>query len=309
MDPENPDTIVADVSAQADEHEFDATDAFLKDAETPRKDDPADPSDAEGDATETAGTEEPKEPDEPEFDVKVGEETRKAKLSELTRLYGQEAALTQKSQALAEARTKAESQADAATAILTEQKTRAQKLWEPYANLDFLALSTQMTSEDFVALRAEASAALNNLNTLTSTLDGHEKVTQDRRAVLHRERAQVAITELSDPDKGIKGWGPELYNDLMGYAETQGMSQAAARGLVDAAPLRLLHKAMLYDRGAAKTAEVKKVVAKATVTLKPGPTKAEGEGNGFKTALRAMRSSGGNLDATADAFLALGKQS
>lgn len=305
MDTETPASIVTDETGNTAEREFNAADAFLKDATTERKDEKAPaaaPSDAEEEATETAAEEATAETEDPEFDIKVGEETRKAKLSDLKRLYGQEAALTQKSQVLAEARTKAEAASDAATAILTAQTTRAEALWKPYADLDYLALSAQMDPTDFAALRVEAKAALENLNTLKSTLDGHEKATQERNAVTHRERAQATIAELSDPDKGIKGWGPELYGNIMGYAVAQGIGEQAARGIVDSTTLRLMHKAMLYDQGKAKSAEVRKVVDKATVTLKPGPAP-KVEGDGFKSAMKAMLKDRGSLDSTAAAFL------
>lgn len=307
MPTENPDSIERDESVAAAEVEFDATEAFLKDAQTERKDDPEEGlSEGDDEAPEPEAPDAVADPEDPEFDIKVGEETRKAKLSDLKRLYGQEAALTQKSQALAEARANAETIASNASAILTAQTDRAAKVWEPYAKLDYLALSTQMDPKDFAELRTEAATALENLNTLKSTLDGHERVTKERHAVQHRERSEATIKELSDPDKGIKGWGPELYGNLLTYAETQGMPAAVARSIMDAPALRLMHKAMLYDQGKAKTAEVKKVVQKATMSLKPGP-KGAGEVDGLKAALRAMKADRGSHDSTAAAFLALGR--
>ena len=291
--------------------EFDATSAFLKsaggeedDQAGPSDDPDAEPADGETEAP-AAATE-----DDPEFDIKVGEETRKAKLSDLKRLYGQEAALTQKSQIVAELRAKAEHDASRATLALTNQTQRAQAEWAKYADLDFLALSTRMDPEDFTALRAEAKAALDNVNFFTTELDGLQKATAERHATTVRERAAATVAELSDPAKGIKGWGQPLYEDVMNYAVQQGMPPEAARSIIEAPALRLLHKAMMFDRAQAKApAAVTKVVAKPTVTLKPGGAKEAANTDSFQSALKSMRDRGGNLDATADAFAAHARRS
>ena len=117
------------VTTADDGEEFDAADAFLKALDL-SEDDPEEVLSETGEKAPTeTGEEEPSVDgeDEPEFEVKVGEETRKAKLSELTRLYGQEAALTQKAQALAEVRAKVDADSARATTALTTQTERAQK--------------------------------------------------------------------------------------------------------------------------------------------------------------------------------------
>jgi len=285
--------------------EFDATDAFLK-AAGGEEDEHSAPSDEPEDGTSTGDETPAATEDDPEFDIKVGEDTRKAKLSDLKRLYGQEAMLTQKSQIVAELRSKAETDSQRATLALTSQTERAQAAWKPYSELDFLALSTQMDPADFQALRSEAKAALDNVTFFTTELDGIQKATTERQAATARERATATIAELSDPVKGIKDWGPQLYGDVMAYATSQGIPDAAARSIVEAPALRLLHKAMLYDRQAAKAPAVAtKVIAKPTVTLKPGNAKtAAADTDSFQGSLRSMRERGGTLDSTADAFAA-----
>lgn len=290
--------------------EFDPIAAFMESSGSTEDDQEADPS-AESD-DQPKGEAEPSDAQEedPEFDVKVGDETRKAKLSELRRLYGQEAALTQKSQIVAELRAKAEAEASRATLALTTQVERAQKAWEPYSKLDFLALSTRMQPDDFVALRAEAQAALSNVQFFTTELDGIQKATVERHAATSRERATATIAELSDPVKGIKGWGPELYGEVMRYAAAQGMPQAVAQSIVEAPALRMIHKAMLADRAATKAPAVAtKVVAKPTVSLKPGAARADTGGDTFTAALKNQRTAGGSLDATASAFEAHARRS
>ena len=96
----------------------------------------------------------------------------------------------------------------------------------------------------------------------------------------------------------------------MNYAVQQGMPPEAARSIIEAPALRLLHKAMMFDRAQAKApAAVTKVVAKPTVTLKPGGAKEAANTDSFQSALKSMRDRGGNLDATADAFAAHARRS
>ena len=65
----------------------------------------------------------------------------------------------------------------------------------------------------------------------------------------HREQAQAAVAALTDPKSPhhIEGWGDKLYGELMEFAEAQGLK--TARQLVDPAAVKLIHKAMAYDRG------------------------------------------------------------
>src|SRR4051812_1757566 len=70
--------------------------------ESPEPETEEKPDTTEGEPEEAAEDTEA-DPEDQEFDVKVNGETKKATLRELKRLYGQESALTQRSQKLAEA--------------------------------------------------------------------------------------------------------------------------------------------------------------------------------------------------------------
>lgn len=288
-----------------EEVEFDAAAAFGASAGT------EDAPETEGSAEETASeetaetAEETASEDDPEFDVTVGDKSQKAKLSDLRARYAQSAELDQRTQIVAELRAKAEVDSQKATTALTALIERADKAWEPYAKLDFLALSTQMEPADFAQLRQEAQAVLANRQFFGAELEGVQKATVERHNVANQERAAATVRELEDPARGIKGWGPAMYGDVMAYAVSQGMPQAAAQSIVEASSLRILHKAMMADRAAAKApAVVTKVTAKPTVSLKPGGSKASAGGDSFSSALKTMRERGGGLDATADAFAA-----
>lgn len=316
MDNDNTGSIPSDeleTNLLGDDDEFDAVEAFLKVGKEEEDEAAKSPSDATDADTDTAGTTEAaaqSSEEDPEFDVKVGEETRKAKLSDLKRLYGQEASLTQKSQVIAELRTRAEADATVATTALNRMVEKANTEWEPYSKLDFMALSVKMDPDDFAALRQEAGRAWTNKQFFETELGGIQQANAERQAVTHRERAAATVAELTDPEKGIKGWGPDMYGELMTYAEANGMPQATARTIIEAPALRIMHKAMLYDRAqAAAKKAVKAAPAKPTVALKPGSSSAgDAKGGTFKDALSKQRSAGGSLDATAEAFFAMSRR-
>lgn len=254
------------------------------------------------DNTESDETDAEPDPDDAEVDIKVGEETVKAKIKDLKRLYGQEASLTQKSQKVAETLRAAETRYGQAHTALEAMQARAQAAYAPYAALDFIAVAQQMSPEDFQALRADAAAAEANVKFFGDELGKLQQANSTRQQQAHQEAANATIKELSDPEKGIKGWGPELYNDLMTFAEGQGVQNA--RMATSAPLLRLLNMAMQFEKAekARKTAEGKVQAApnKPTKVLKPGQKSSGGKA---VTAMAQLRKTGSLEDAT-EAFLA-----
>lgn len=309
-----------------DEHQDDGIEAFLtsfggedekkKSPTTPKTDEapktPEETPESEED-TQTADetqTEESDEgeqgetdPDDAEVEIKVGEETKKATIKELKRLYGQEAALTQKSQALAEARKATDAKFSQADTALTKMVDRAKEAYKPYADLDMLVLSQRMDTETFQALRADAAAAEANLKFFETELTGLQQTQQAEQAKAHQEAAKACIQALSDPEKGIKDWGEPLYNELMDFGSKH--IGPVVRQMTNPAAIKLMHMAMQWAKSqdALKTAQAKVVAApnKPTTVLKPGAQKSQG-GQKAST-MQALRRSGSTDDAT-DAFLA-----
>lgn len=258
----------------------------------------------EGEPNEGSETDE-NDPDNEEVEIKVGEETKKATLKELKRLFGQEASLTQKSQKLAEQSRVAQEQDARANAALTAMLERAKERYKPYAELDMLVLAQRMDTETFAQLRADAKAAEADVTFLTQELDGHMKAAQDRANKAHQEAGNAMIKALEDPKTGIEGFNPALYNELVAFGAANGLQNV--RMLVDPNAIKVLHMAMLYDKGqkAAKTVvdKTRKVVAKPTRQLRPGNS-ASNQASAFTTAMKQLRSSGGDIDSAADAFAA-----
>ena len=89
----------------------------------------------------------------------VDGETQQVSLKSLKRLHGQEASLTRKSQEVAAKRKEAEEALGKADISYRKLLERAESRMKPYAEVDMLVASRQMSSEDFAAFRKEAKAA------------------------------------------------------------------------------------------------------------------------------------------------------
>ena len=308
------DTIQQDVS------ESDGVSAFLSSFDDePKKKAPSEtdegapqtqPETAEPEETEQGEPEAPEDddPDNYEVEIKVGEETKKATLRELKRLYGQEAALTQKSQRVAEAVRQAEETLQRNTTATKSLLERAEERFKPYSELDTAAwvyLAQNMSGPEYQALREAANAAKADVDFLKTELDGHMRAQAEASQKAGREAAAACIAELQDPVKGIKDFGKPLYDEMMSFAREHGVPEMVQ--VTSPGAIRLLHMAMQYAKSqkAAKQVEdkVQQAVAKPARTLRPGSAQQK-SGNALKDAVSRLRSNGGDLDSARDAFLA-----
>lgn len=255
-----------------------------------------------GDNTDAEAQEEAKQadPDDAEVEVKVGEETKKVTIRDLKRLYGQEASLTQKSQKLAEAQREAAVINERANAALAVALDGAQKRLDQYKDFDWLVLSQRMGTDDFQALRQDFLSAQAEVATVQQEVDKRLQETRQQVDAAYRAQAQEAIKVLSDPQTGIKDFGPALYNEMVAFGKAQGLE--GIHTVVNPVALKLLHKAMLYDRqqaaaAAAKT-KVEKAVNQAQRVLKPTTsTKATTPASSMeRDAFRRAKESDGSLD-------------
>lgn len=311
------DTITDDVSD-------DGVNAFLSNltGEDPRKKtstvdeaDGAKPSDDDDHKAEETKTEEKTEgddegeqqdadPDDAEVEVKVGEETKKATIKELKRLYGQEAALTQKSQALAQQRAAADATYTQAHTALQTMSQRAAEAYKPYAELDWLVVAQSMDTETFKALRQDAAAAEANVKFYEHELQQTVAKHQEQAQLAHREAVAECVKAMESPETGIPGFGEPMYNEMIGFAKEQGFDQAHL--ITKPAVLKMLHMAMSWHKqqSATKVAEAKiaKAPNKPTTVLKPG-SKSNTDSTSMRSAMQKLRQSG-SLDDATDAFLA-----
>jgi acyl transferase domain-containing protein len=195
------------------------------------------------------------------------------KVADLTRLYGQEAALTRKSQETAELRKQSEATLARHQVGLEAMLKRAQDRWEPYSKINWIALTKDpdVSQEELSALHSEAQKVWSDVQFLQQGLDGvlQQKQAQSRQE-LHRQ-GQEAWKYLSDPDTGIKGWDDKLYGDLKSFAVNHGLPKDTIESIVDPHVFKLLHKAYLYDKGQKATKETTKVTKTAKKIIKETP--------------------------------------
>lgn len=316
----------------ADLSESDAADVFLKrlmpegsDAETPSKaganeeDETPKPETEEADedsaekpeATEdTEETEEDKskrkfaDDDATYVKIKVGDETHEVAVKDLSRLFGQEKALTQKSMEVATQRKAADEEFQRNTAATAALLERAKARFEPYSKVDFLLASKELSTEEYTALRNEAQKAYEDVEFLEKNLNGLVQGVQKKQ---HEERittARETIKVLSGPVEkgGIEGWNEKVYDSIRAYGVSQGLPEDVVRNLVDAPAIRLIHKAMLFDRGKSKvvTTKVNKTPTKVVkTTTSPAVTRGTQGATEAKKAMTKLQRSGSQDDAAA----------
>lgn len=239
--------------------------------------------------------------------VKVGDEEHAVPVKDLSRLYGQEKALTQKSMEVAEQRKAVEAELAknvTATAALLE---RAKSRFEPYSKIDFLLAAKELSAEDYTNLRTAAQAAYEDVQFLETNLNGFMQAAQEKQHESLITQARDAIKVLTGPvdQGGIEGWNEKLYDDIRAFAQTEGLRKEIVDNLVDPTALRLLHNAMLYARGKSKviTKVVNKTPTKVIKTSRTTETGAVGDKTSSTVALKTLRKTG-TTDAAADAFMA-----
>lgn len=242
--------------------------------------------------------------------VKVDGEDRTVSVKDLKRLYGQEASLTRKSQEVSAKRKEAEELGATYVAGLTGLLQRATDKANPYKQIDFLAAAQQLKPEELNALRHEAEEAFAQEKYLAEELNTFMSSLKQQRQQSLVEKGREAVKELK---RDIPGWNEKVYNDVRYFAISSGLDVDVVDNLVDASALKLIHKAMLYDKGKANVVTTKKnkTTKKVIKTSKSsGATTKDLVGNktAAKAALKKLESTGSTDDA-ADAFLARWKSS
>lgn len=232
-------------------------------------------------------------------EIKVGEEVHQVSVSDLKRLYGQEKALTQKSQQVANQRKSLDDEISKSTAAFQTLLTRAQEKFKPYSEIDMLVASQKMDVDEFAQLRKEAQDAYNDYQFLNQEAGKFMEQVSATRAQQVKAAAKESIELLQ---KEIPDWNEDLYNKIRDYAVTQGISKEQADALVDPAAIKLILKSMKYDQ--TKKVAVKKKVNTPTRVLKPGATPKVNPKKKIVDKQMEKFSKSGSLEDARDAFLA-----
>lgn len=292
--PEEDDTSEPDEAEQEEDTEAEEAVETEEESEEDHQEESAEDDDEEK-------SEEPKKAldDEAIVKVKVGDEELDVSVKDLKRLYGQEAALTRKSQEVAAKRKEAEATAMKASATLEKMYEKAAAKWEPYSKIDYLVAQKQLDNEAFAALRAEAQAAYEDFRFISEEADAFVKQTQAQQQQALQEAAKEAVKVLRE---AIPDWSPKLYDQIREYAINTGMDAEVVNNLVDPVAIQLLHKARLFDESK-KIVTKKKVVQPKTVLKNTVTTSVKDvKGNG-PAKQKAKLQSTGSVDDAANLFL------
>lgn len=261
----------------------------------------------EEDSEEEDETEEETEEDEEEqkvldddavVEIKVDDENLKVSVKDLKRLYGQEAALTKKSQQVAQKRKEVDAEATKLSATLERMYQKAAEKWKPYSEVDMLVAAKNLDAEEFTALRTAANAAYEEFKFITEEVDAYVKETQQKQQENLKAAAAEAVKVLKEK---IPGWNQEVYGKIVAYGISQGFDAEMMNTLVDPVAIQLIHKARLYDEG--QKVVTKKKVKTAKKVMKPAsnPTESFDSERKVKAVQKFKRT--GEVDDAAELFL------
>ena len=280
--------------------------------EEPTEDDESQSEEEEQEGDEDEDKRKYVDDEEAHVKIKVGEEEHEVPVKQLKRLFGQEAALTQKSQALAVKRKEFEENEKAYMAASHALLTQAKQRYEPYSKIDFLVLSRDpnCTAEQLQALREETQARHDEVKFLEEQTGQYMQAINQRQHEQRVATAQASVKELSNEDSPyyIEGFNADVYNGLRDFAISQGMDRAQANNVIDAPSLKLLSLAKKYVEGLSKvtTTKVNKTVKKVVKTSKT-MNSSQRLGKGDDKAMAKFVKSGTVEDAT-DVFLSRFKE-
>lgn len=289
------------------EDDEDASENDEDDSDTDAQDEPSEDDESEQDEEDESEGEDEDPKDKKVLKntdvvkVKVGDTEEEVPVSKLTRLYGQEKALTQRSMEVAEQRKTLEGLTERHVAAADGLAQRARARVDEYAKVDWALAAAKMEPEDYASLRQEAASAYQEYQFYAQEVDTYLEEIKKFRHKENIDKAQKTIKALSDPKTGIPGFNEKLYSDIRDYAVKNGMAAESFGEIVDELPLRLMHKAMLYDRGTkAVTKKVeknnKKIVKSRASSAVTRETFSKGN---QQAALKRLRSTGSTEDAEA----------
>jgi hypothetical protein len=241
-----------------DQPEFDEEDTY---EEVDLEEEDTDPEDTDDEQQEEDGDEAEEAEalaDDAEVEILVDGETHRASVADLKRLYGQEASLTRKSQAVSQQRKQAEDAMQRSDALLQAMLSRAEERFKPYSEVDMLLASKTMDAEDFAALRKEAQAASEDVRFLREEADNFYGELRKQHEAAQKQAATEAVRVLQD---AIPDWSNETYADIRSYAVAQGLPEDQVNIIVDPSVIQIINKARLFDQGKRVATEKKKKAA------------------------------------------------
>ncbi|WP_368508092.1 hypothetical protein [Bradyrhizobium lupini] len=154
--------------------------------------------------------------------IKYDGEDREVKVADLNRLWGQEAALTRKSQEVATAKQEYDAGMQKNTAAYEVLLNRTTERANAYRQLPWTQLmkDPNVDAGQLAALQKEAQDAFADEQFLRQEIDGFMQKVNADTAKARQTAARECIKQLNDTASPhhIKGWSDALYNDIRSFA-------------------------------------------------------------------------------------------
>lgn len=282
---------------ETEDEESDTDPDELDEEET--EDDAEEESEDEGEEDEEKSEAKKTLDDDAEVEIKVNDEIKKVSVKDLKRLWGQEAALTRKSQEVAAKRKEVEVVEQKLAVSYEKLLNKAKDKWEPYSKIDMLVASKQLDADQFAALRQEAQAAWEEFRFVSEEADSFVKQAEAQRQEQLKVAAQEAVKVLKE---AIPNWNSTLYDNIREYAITLGMDAEVVNNLVDPVALQIIHKARLFDESKKIATKKKVLTPKKVIKSKASTTTKDFKPDNSKKLIEKARQSS-DPDDISDLFL------
>lgn len=252
--------------------------------ETPEEEDGEGEDDGEAQDDEAKAKKFVEVDDDTYVKIKVDGEEREVKVADLNRLWGQEAALTRKSQEVSTAKTQYDEGTAKNVAAYEVLLQRATERAEEYRKLPWTQLmrDQNIPNEQLTALQEDAKRAFEDEAFLKNSIDGFMQKVQSDQLEARRAAAVECLKALNDTasPNHIKGWSEALYNDVRNFSTEMGVPVEMTNSITNPAVIKILHMAMQFKRGASKvqTTKVKKTptkIVKNTASAPPARSSAK----------------------------------
>ncbi|WP_316235060.1 MULTISPECIES: hypothetical protein [unclassified Bradyrhizobium] len=289
----------------------DETDEDADDDQSSDEDKEGDDEDEETEADPKAKAKKFADDDETYVKVKEGDTEHEVSVKDLKRLYGQEAALTRRSQEVADARKAVDEDRAKNIAAYDVLLKRATERANEYRALPWTELmrNNEIPTDQLTALQAEAKKAFEDEAFLQNELGGFMQKVQEEQRVARATAARECIKALTTKDSPhhIAGWSQDVYNDIRSFATSSGVPAETVNAITDPAAIKILHMAMQFSRGQSKvvTKKVNKTPTKIVKNSASAPAaRASSKTVTAKTAVTKATKTG-NINDAAAAFEAL----
>lgn len=146
-----------------------------------------------------------------------------------------------------------------------------EKRLQQYQDLDWKALS-RANPADYTALRNDYEETVQEARTLQAE---YEKIVESKSRHVEQQKLETAKHSYEVLSKEIPNWGKDVYSDILSFAVQNGMPQDAASNIVDAPTLKMMYKAMMFDKSKTEISTKTKpnVVSSVTKVIKQKATK------------------------------------